>query len=537
MPKISALSAARDAQRADKRMRDQLLKKSAAAALPDGSGTFPIGTQDSFVNFQHKMGVGADNPLTTGSYGFNPITRNRTLLEWIHRGSWLGGIAVDIIADDMTRAGSEFTNEMDPSDGENLEQRVTSMHLWESAAETIQWGRLYGGAICVALIDGQDLKTPLRAETVGPGQFKGVLVLDRWMVEPSVNNLVQEYGPDLGMPKFYRVTTNAPALRNQTIHYSRVLIRHDGVKVPYQQRLTENLWGISVLERLYDRMISFDSASTGAAQLVYKAYLRTVSVKDMRGVIAQGGPALDGLVRYVEMMRRFQSIEGITLIDGEDKLEVQGHQAFSGLAEVVQMFGEQISGALQIPLTRLFGRSPGGLNSTGQSDERTYYDGIKQQQMRTLHRGMTMMYKLTALSEGIKLPDNFALAFRSLWQLNDQEKADAADKIGKTVGDAYTNGLIGRQTALKELRQASRTVAIFSNITAEDIESADNETGPPPGALEQAQIEGQLGSEEQRLKNETESHALNLQLTQRQLDEPVEPRPKTKDRRRVIIDF
>jgi hypothetical protein len=32
-------------------------------------------------------------------------------------------------------------------------------------------------------------------------------------------------------------------------------------------------------------MIAFDSASTGAAQLVHKAYLRTLKVKDMRSVI------------------------------------------------------------------------------------------------------------------------------------------------------------------------------------------------------------------------------------------------------------
>ena len=56
-----------------------------------------VSTVDSFVNFQMNLGIGSDNPLTTSTYGFNPITRNRTLLEWIHRGSWLGGVAVDVL--------------------------------------------------------------------------------------------------------------------------------------------------------------------------------------------------------------------------------------------------------------------------------------------------------------------------------------------------------------------------------------------------------------------------------------------------------
>jgi hypothetical protein len=59
-----------------------------------------------------------------------------------------------------------------------------------------------------------------------------------------------------------------------------------GVELPYQQALTENLWGLSIIERLWDRMTMFDSASTGAGQLVYKAWLRTLKVKDLRSVVA-----------------------------------------------------------------------------------------------------------------------------------------------------------------------------------------------------------------------------------------------------------
>jgi len=36
---------------------------------------------------------------------------------------------------------------------------------------------------------------------VGPDQFKGLLVLDRWQVAPSLTDLVSDIGPDLGMPK------------------------------------------------------------------------------------------------------------------------------------------------------------------------------------------------------------------------------------------------------------------------------------------------------------------------------------------------
>jgi phage-related protein (TIGR01555 family) len=458
---------------------DARLRRGIAKAVPTGQA-LGAATQDSFVNFMQRMGMGADNALSTSSYGFNPITRNRVMLEWIHRGSWLGGVAVDIIADDMTRAGVDYLTELKPDDQERIEHCLTRYAVWGQLNETIKWGRLYGGAICVMLIDGQDLRTPLRLESIGPGQFKGLLALDRWMVDPTLEDLVTEFGPHLGLPKYYRVQANAPALRGQAIHHSRVAVRHEGIRLPYNQRMTENLWGISVLERLYDRMVAFDSASTGAAQLVYKSYLRTLKVKDLRNIVAGNEKAMKGLLQMVEMMRRFQGMEGITLLDAEDEFEVQQQTAFSGLSDALTQFGQQLAGALQIPLARLFGQSPAGF-STGDTDMQLYYDSIKQQQASTLHHGVTMVHKAAAASEGIALPDNFSLGFRSLWDLNDQEKSTVAKSTEEAVAGAFNDGIIGRQTALRELRQSSRVTGVFTNITEEMIEEADDEVAPPMG--------------------------------------------------------
>src|ERR1039457_296404 len=139
------------------------------------------------------------------------------------------------------------------------------------------------------------------------------------------------------------------------IHYSRVL-RLEGISLPYNQRLQENLWGISVIERLYDRMVMFDSATTGAAQLLYKSYIRTYAIENLREIIAAGGKAMDGLLAMVNFMRQTQGQEGITLIDSKDEFKVNTSNAFTGIGDALVHFGEQLAGALQIPLVRLFGQ-------------------------------------------------------------------------------------------------------------------------------------------------------------------------------------
>lgn len=493
-PKVSVKSAARSARTEE--------KKTVKAAS----------TADSFQNFLFNLGVGTDNPTSSSTYGFNPITRVHTLLEWIHRGSWIGGVAVDLVGDDMTRAGVDFMSTMKPDQEEQLQGAIMRLGIWESTSDTVKWARLYGGCIAVALIDGQNTATPLRIDTVGKGQFKGLLALDRWMVEPSLEDLIADFGPALGQPKFYRVSAGAPALRGARVHYSRV-IRLEGIRLPYWQRVAENLWGLSVLERLYDRLIAFDSATQGASQLVYKSYLRTIKVKDLREGIASGTEAMHGITKYFDMMRRFQGIEGMTLIDAEDDFVAQTHQAFSGLADALVQFGQQLSGALQIPLVRLFGQSPAGLNSSGDSDLRTYYDGIKQQQERTLRLPFDWIFRVIARSESIKLPENFNFEFKSLYQLTPDQKATVAQTRGTIILTAAQDAVISRATALKELRQVGRETGTFTNITDEDIEAAEDEPlpgsiealkeqqeafGPPPGGQEQEGEGEQLPGEQQQ---------------------------------------
>lgn len=472
MAKTSIKAAVRDAVRADTKLRKSM--------LPDGSATVAA-TMDSFVNFAHKLGIGADNPLTSGTYGFNPITRNHVLLEWTHRGSWIAGRVVDSIADDMTREGIEYVNEMPPDQSAVLDRVVSAYGCAKKVNEVIKWGRLYGGCIGVLLIDGQDPRTELRIDTIAPGGFRGILPLDRWMLEPTTDNLVTELGAHLGMPSYYRVSANAPALRGCAIHHSRVVFRHDGIMLPYMQRLTENLWGISVLERLWDRMIAFDSASTGSAQLIYKAYLRTFKIKGLREIAAGSEAARNGLAAQMELMRKYQGIEGITMIDGEDEFEAQSHTAFSGLSDAVKGLAEQLSGAAEIPLTRLFGQSPGGLNATGDNDMRNYYDGIKQRQMTDLYSGWVTVHKCAAQSVGMKLPPDFAIRFKSLWQLTETDKASIAKSITETINSGLDAGTISPQTALREYRQSARITGVWTNITSELIEMADADvTAPTP---------------------------------------------------------
>lgn len=374
-------------------------------------------TADGYENFIARVGMQTPNQHSASTYRANFTSRNRMLVEWSYRSSWIIGEAVDAIPDDMTRKGIRITSEIDAKDRGILESQLDELQIWDALNDVLKWSRLYGGAVGFIMIEGQAPMTPLRPETIGKGKFKGILPLDRWMIDPVLTRRIKDMGPDLGKPEFYDVVTTATGIPAWRIHHSR-LIRFDGVTLPFQQKMTENEWGMSVVERIWDRLTAFDSATVGAAQLVYKAHLRTYSVEKLRELIALGGPAYEALLKNIDLIRQFQSNEGMTLMDSRDKFETHQY-SFSGLDDILSQFAEQISGAVGIPLVRLFGQSPKGF-STGDADLANYYDRISSLQERRLRLPVRRILDIMHRSElGKPLPDDFTFEFNPLWQMSD----------------------------------------------------------------------------------------------------------------------
>jgi len=439
-------------------------------------------TRDGFANLAARMGLGAQNVFSEGTYIFDLLTRNRIKLEAMYRGSWIVGAAVDSIAEDMTRAGINIKGDSQREQIEQMQVAMTRLGVWHSLLEAIKWGRLYGGAVAMIVVDGQDPSTPLNVSTIGRGQFRGLRVFDRWQLQPSLQNIVVD-GMDYGLPMFYDVISDVTTgqVSNVRIHHTRV-IRQIGVQLPAYQAITEQMWGESVVERMYDRLVAFDTATSGAANLIQKAHLRTVQIDKLREVLAAGGKAEENLLQMFHHMRMLQTNEGLTLLDKEDTFQAHSY-TFSGLSDMILQFGQQIAGATGIPLVRLFGQSPAGLSATGESDLRMYYDNVASQQESRLRDGLMRVLQVMHQSLfGTPAPQSFDFDFVALWQTSSKEKADISTAVTNTVVAAFNAGIISADVALQELKQSSESTGVFSNITQEEIDQAKTE--PPPMPVE-----------------------------------------------------
>ena len=125
-----------------------------------------------------------------------------------------------------------------------------------------------------------------------------------------------------------------------------------------------------------------------------------------------------------------------------------------------------VAGASRTPVTKLFGRSPAGMNATGESDLNNYYDYIDSLRESQLRPIIDDLLKVIFKSATGNVPE-FDFDFPSLHQDTEVEKSDIKQKLVQSIIQLYSMGLIDKGVALKELKDAGIT-----SITTEMIEES-----------------------------------------------------------------
>jgi phage-related protein (TIGR01555 family) len=87
--------------------------------------------------------------------------------------------------------------------------------------------------------------------------------------------------------------------------------------------------------------------------------------------------------RRVELMDLTRSAFRSQYLDSGEEYS-RDSVSFQGIPEVLYIIFMLLSTDTGYPITRLFGVSPGGMNATGKSDMRNYYDGVRSLQSTEL---------------------------------------------------------------------------------------------------------------------------------------------------------
>ena len=433
-----------------------------------------IAVADAYSNPLFGIGFGSQSPLEAAEYPAVRLTDNYALLNSLSRDQGIARSVISIIPNDMTREWFTLTGPVSLEQTAELERIQRVIGLRESVNEGLRWGRLYGGAAGLIWINGQEsmLDQPLDLETILPGSFAGLPVFDRWCGITPESGLVLERGKMV--PEYYTVNLENGGVLTR-VHHSRI-VRFLGAELPFQERQAALYWGLSEIEPVYGDIVLYDSIMHNMGGLTFQANVNTMEVQNLDQLFSlSSGEAQRRFWNTMQAQAKMRSNFGIQLVNKGDQMH-NTQYTFTGFDHVTEAAQMNLSAKTHIPMTKLFGRSPAGMNATGESDLQNYYDYIDSLRESRLRPILEQLLPVLCMSAWGNVPEGLEVSFPPLWTPTAKEVAEIGKAKAETVVAAYTNGLLNVDTAQRELKKLADETGLFGSISDEEIAANKGKT-------------------------------------------------------------
>lgn len=380
---------------------------------------------DGFVNTITGVGTTRDKRTYT-THQTEVVVADLARDLW--RGNDLAARCVETYPDEMTRQGWRFQCD-DKDIAEQIETAWEELKVKALMRQLLCYENAYGGAAgLLGAIDNSNSWTrELKADKIR--EFKWITPLEAREVQPKTyysNPLEAKFGE----PKLWTICPQSPtaATRMVDVHESRLLI-FPGIRVT-RQHITENRgFGDSVLTRVWNVLRDFDMSWNSAGALLQDFAQAVFKLKGLPELMSNNQSS--ALRARMEMMDLSRSVLRAILIDHEEEFERKG-VPLSGVPDLLDRLMSRMASAADLPITRLMGQSPAGLNATGESDIRGMYDRAKSKQENQLLPHLEKITTLLFPALGIKEPEDWSIHFNPLWQPSEKERADAREVQART---------------------------------------------------------------------------------------------------------
>jgi phage-related protein (TIGR01555 family) len=461
--------------------------------------------RDSLTSLVSRMGTERDKASTV--FYTNPVMTTEQLIA-SYRGSWLPRKIVDIPALDSCRKWRDWQADADVI--ELIEAEEKRLNVKGKVLEASKKARLFGGAALYIGTADSDTSKPLEVERIGKGGLKYLTVLT------CLNLTAGEIDRDpasewYGRARYYSLSTNDG--RQLTIHPSRLVLFEGAMTPDVDLNWSVNQgWGESVLTATLDAIKNADSTAGNIASLVFEAKVDIIRIPNFMASLADAGYKNKIIERYT-LANMSKGINGTLMLDKEEEYETKS-ASLAGLTDILMAFMQIVSGAADIPVTRLLGQSPAGMNSTGTSDMKNYHDRVQSIQELELTPAMSRLDEcIIRTSTGSRDPEIY-YEWAPLEQMSEKERAD----IFKIKADA-ARVIVGSSAGQEIITREAVSDALINTLT---------EDGSLPGLEGFVDEYGKLSEQEPSLEEQTAALALQ-QAAQARKPQPGGKDQPTKD--------
>lgn len=372
-----------------------------------------------------------------GVGGFISAMFGRQLALAAYQASGLMRKAIRIPADDRVREWRDWQAAEPQIKALEAEEQRLGLVAKFRQAEILRG--IGGGALILALPGTPSEPAP---STIGKGQLSAVNVVYRTQL--TLLGIVKEMtDPNFGMPTYYEFGAN-----KAKIHPSRVIaFRGDPIAAGALAISDEDaFWGDCRLDQIFREGQRTDDTKGWFSELVKKAKLLRIGIPDIADMLSTpGGQAK--LDARVGMIATGESVLNATVFgaagkDGSPGETVTDFQiTWAGIPAIMDAFDQAFAAVADIPFTRLYGRSPAGMNATGKSDDNNWNKMVATGQKLDTRPCLEQLDPFLIRSAGVD-PDKVTWKFAPLDVPSEQDEATTFDKTMDAVTKLQATGAI-----------------------------------------------------------------------------------------------
>lgn len=388
---------------------------------------------------------------------------------------------VTLVVDDAIKNFIEIEGDQD----ECIVQELETLFIPEKLTEALYWDRLFGMSVALILADdGQELDQPINLKRLR--RVSGIEVFDkRSVMEDSASLYYDTDVRDVNFGKAEYYTITPPNGNLFKVHRSRLWV-FDGETLPKLERIANNGAGLSCLDGIPAAINRVKTSMDKTIDIMDKVSTSLLKLQGLSNVL-QTEEGTKAVIKRLDLIDYSRRLNGSVAIDKDDEYAVF-NIPLGGLTDIIQEMEQYVCAVTGYPFTKLFGRSPAGMNATGQSDMQIYYDKVKSYQKRKLRPALEYIVKLIQLSsegptQGKEL-EKWSIKFKALQQINDLEQANV-DKtqaevraaVVKLVLDLVDNQMLDATQGRKYLAERGD---IPVSETELDLDDETEENNPLP---------------------------------------------------------
>ena len=423
------------------------------------SGYGDYGNQGGMINTTSGAGMrgkdkGASNEWLANSQKF---FYSYLLAESVYTQSWAAKKFIDIPIDDMFIAWREFLGD----DADTMSGQEAEFGIKKNLAKAMKAGRLHGTGFMVMVTAEDRLAEPLNVARIRPGDLKNIIVIDRHDVVVK-KRYTDPMDKKFGKPELYHITVRGVSW---DCHESRML-RFDGQEPLSVRGWSSGYswdWGISELAPVLKSIEQDESIASALSHLVHEMSIPILKLDRFSEMVAQMNDAnvtdssRANVQEMAEVMNEMKSIYHVMVMGKDDSME-RLSVTFAGVKDLMEHTAMRLAAAAGIPQTRFFGRSPQGMNATGDNDALDYSVLVGSMQVSKMTDPLVTLDQVLARTGGLMTPAPYR--WQPLIHISDKDRAEVLEKITNAIANNVANNVIDE-------REGRRVLAIYMPQEAE----------------------------------------------------------------------